>query len=106
METRVLKIFTDDDISKIADTVHVWKTGDGYQDIAGFCKSTKLGEIEENGFVLTPGRYVGTEEIEEDNLDINLKISALISEYENLENQNDILRSQILKALRNLFDAK
>ena len=59
METRVLKVFTDEDIAKIQETVQSWKTGEGYEDVAGFCKSASLREIEKNVFVLTPGRYVG-----------------------------------------------
>ena len=55
METRVLRVFSDEDIAKIGDTVRAWKTGDGYEDVAGFCKSASLEEIEKNGFVLTPG---------------------------------------------------
>jgi len=62
METRVLKVFTDGDIAKIQETVQSWKTGEGYEDVAGFCKSASLEEIEKNGFVITPGRFVGAEE--------------------------------------------
>ena len=58
METRVLKVFTDEDIAKIQETVQSWKTGEGYEDVAGFCKSASFEEIEKNGFVLTPGRYI------------------------------------------------
>ena len=53
METRVLKIVTDEDIAKIATTVQSWKTGDDYEDVAGFCKSVSLEEIEKSGFVDT-----------------------------------------------------
>ena len=66
METRVLKVFTDEDIAKISDLVQAWKSGDGYEDVAGFCKSSSLEEIEKNGFVLTAGRYVGTEDVIDD----------------------------------------
>lgn len=61
METRVLKVFTDEDIAKIQETVQSWKTGEGYEDVAGYCKSASLEEIEKNGFVLTPGWYVGAD---------------------------------------------
>ena len=63
METRVLKVFTDEDIAKIQETVQSWKTGEGYEDVAGFCKSASREEIEKNGFVLTPGRYVGAQSV-------------------------------------------
>jgi type I restriction enzyme M protein len=70
MKTRVERVMTDEDIAKIADTVHAWR-GDGevsesYEDVAGFCYSAKLEEIEKNGFVLTPGRYVGAADVEAD----------------------------------------
>ncbi|MBL0481356.1 SAM-dependent DNA methyltransferase [Aeromonas veronii] len=57
-------------IARIADTFHAWK-GDGeceqsYEDVAGFCRSVTLAEIAEHGHVLTPGRYVGAEEVEDD----------------------------------------
>lgn len=59
MESRVLKVFTDEDIARIAETVGSWKAGEGYEDIPGFCKSVTTEIIENNNFVLTPGRYVG-----------------------------------------------
>jgi type I restriction enzyme M protein len=60
---------TDDDIAKTAGTYHAWrgepKTGK-YEDQPGFCQSAKLEEIAKHGHVLTPGRYVGAEEAEDD----------------------------------------
>ncbi len=70
MEGRVSRVFDDEDIEKIANAVHVWRqsgeTIDAYADVPGFCCSVKLGTIIEHGYVLTPGRYVGTEEVEDD----------------------------------------
>ena len=66
METRVLKVLTDEDIQKVQDTVSSWRTGDGYEDIEGYCKSSTTEEIEQNDFVLTPGRYVGFADEEDD----------------------------------------
>lgn len=70
MISRVQIEFSDTDIEKIADTVHAWR-GDSeikktYIDIAGFCRSVTLAEIAEHGHVLTPGRYVGAEALEDD----------------------------------------
>ena len=81
METRVLKVFTDEDIAKIQETVQSWKTGEGYEDVAGFCKSASIEEIEKNGFVLTPGRYVGADLAVDDGKDFLEKISELNAEF-------------------------
>jgi type I restriction enzyme M protein len=70
METRVNRVLTDEDIAKIASIVHTWRSdsevSETYVNVAGFCCSAKLEEIEKNGFVLTPGRYVGAADIEDD----------------------------------------
>ena len=62
------RIFSDDENLKIIDTYHNWCSDEGYEDISGFCKVSKLDEIAKNDFVLTPGRYVGLniEDSEED----------------------------------------
>lgn len=71
MISRVQSELTDDTIARIADTVAAWR-GEadeavaGYADIPGYCRSVKLAEIAEHGHVLTPGRYVGAEEVEDD----------------------------------------
>lgn len=69
MISRVQTEFTDDVIARIAATVAAWRgeqDAGEYQDTAGYCRSVKLAEIAEHGHVLTPGRYVGAEEIEDD----------------------------------------
>jgi type I restriction enzyme M protein len=70
METRVNRVLTEADIAKIAGTVHAWRSdgevSDSCEDVEGFCYSAKLEEIEKNGFVLTPGRYVGAADVEDD----------------------------------------
>lgn len=70
MVGRVNRVLLDEDIAKIADAVHAWRadgeTDKSYEDRPGFCKSVTLAEVEKNGFVLTPGRYVGSSDVEED----------------------------------------
>lgn len=66
MKDRVLRDFTKDDIAKIADTFHTWQEDKDYEDEAGFCFSATLEDIKKKDFVLTPGRYVGAAEQEED----------------------------------------
>ena len=72
---------TDTDIQKIADTVHAWRsdgeTKEMYADIAGFCRSVPLAEIAEHGHVLTPGRYVGAEAVEDDDESFREKMQQL-----------------------------
>jgi type I restriction enzyme M protein len=69
MISRVQTEFTDEVIAKIAATVAAWRgeaDAGEYQDTAGYCRSVKLAEIAEHGHVLTPGRYVGAEEVDDD----------------------------------------
>ena len=67
MISRVQAEFTDEVIARIAGTVAAWRgEGGEYEDIAGFCRSVPLAEIASHGHVLTPGRYVGAEEVEDD----------------------------------------
>ena len=74
MISRIHKELTADDIADIANTYHAWRgepvvadDGEqGYEDVAGFCRSASLDDIKANDYVLTPGRYVGAAEIEDD----------------------------------------
>lgn len=81
MESRRLRVLDDGDITKIADAYHQWRNRDGdHGDIPGFAKAATLEEIEKHDFVLTPGRYVGTEEAEADGEPIDEKIERLTKE--------------------------
>jgi type I restriction enzyme M protein len=69
---------SDNDIALIASTYHAWRSKDGnYQDKAGFCKSATLDEVRASNYVLVPGRYVGAEEIEDDGVPFDNKMSSL-----------------------------
>ena len=68
------------DIAKISEAYHLWRTkGGAYEDLAGFCKAATLDEVRKHGHVLTPGRYVGTEELEDDGESFDEKMSRLTS---------------------------
>lgn len=70
MISRVQSELSDEVIERIAATVAAWRGEAGageYQDIPGYCRSVPLAEIAQHGHVLTPGRYVGSEAVEEDN---------------------------------------
>lgn len=73
MISRTQRTLEDDDISKVASTYHAWRRdaeslGEDpeYSDTKGFCKSADLDEVAEHNCVLTPGRYVGIAETDED----------------------------------------
>ena len=107
METRVLKIFTDEDIAKIADTVQAWKSGVDYEDVPGFCKSASLEDIRTHGYVLTPGRYVGTGDVDEEfSINFNSKISQLHTTLLSLHEEGKTLDSLILKNIQEISDSE
>lgn len=69
MISRVQAELTDEVIERIGNTVAAWRgesNAGTYEDIPGYCRSVKLEEITQHGHVLTPGRYVGAEEVEDD----------------------------------------
>ena len=102
METKVLKVFTDEDIAKIQDTVQAWKTGEGYEDIAGFCKSESVEGIEKNNFALTPGRYVGTDFSGAEEIDFEEKFAFLTGNLKELWQRSMSLDDIIEKNLSKL----
>ncbi|MBQ7456485.1 MAG: SAM-dependent DNA methyltransferase [Desulfovibrio sp.] len=77
---RRTRILTQDDIKKIADTYHAWRNKDGkYEDVKGFCAAVSLDRVKELDYVLTPGRYVGLPD-EEDDFDFKERFEALKAE--------------------------
>ncbi|GMV83556.1 MAG: type I restriction endonuclease subunit M [Planctomycetota bacterium] len=80
---RVHRELTDADLAKITSTYHAWRGDKGagkYADVAGFCKSATTAEIAAHRFVLTPGRYVGAEEVEDDGEPFERKMARLVGE--------------------------
>jgi type I restriction enzyme M protein len=87
MVDRALRGLSDEDIAKIADTYHAWRGTRSaaqkhltYEDRPGFCKSVSLSDIKAADYVLTPGRYVGAAQVEDDGEPINDKIQRLTKE--------------------------
>jgi len=100
---RRLRVLRPEDIRKIADTYHEWQKGsDGnYQDIAGFCKSASLQEVRNLDYVLTPGRYVGLPD-EDDDFDFMERFSKLKAEFEEQIKEEGRLNKLILENLARL----
>ena len=105
--SRVQIELPDADIERIAQTVANWR-GEPldvggeiaeYQNIAGFCRSVKLAEIAEHAHVLTPGRYVGLPE-DEDDFDFNERFTALKAEFEEQLKEEENLNLLIAENLK------
>ena len=82
MVDRTHRELTDEDVARIAGTYHAWrgeKDAGEYEDVPGFCKSASLEEIRKHGHVLTPGRYVGAEEVEDDGEPFEEKMQRLVA---------------------------
>ena len=137
MVDRVLRAFTDEDTQSIVSTFHAWKRGpilspsprEGrergmsdrggqttdesttcYRDIPGFCKSATLDEIAEHGYVLTPGRYVGAEEVEDDGVPFAEKMEGLTRELATQFHESEKLQASsscvlVSRLLCNVFAA-
>jgi type I restriction enzyme M protein len=96
---------TGEHVARIADTYHAWRGEPGlpaYQDIPGFCRSATLDEIRAHGFVLTPGRYVGAEEIEDDDEPFEEKMARLVETLEEQFAESARLEEQIRVNLKKL----
>jgi type I restriction enzyme M protein len=97
--------FTPENIKKISDTVRAWRGEEGageYQDIAGFCKSATLEEIEKANYVLTPGRYVGIEDEVDDGVLFADKVGKLTKELEEYFEQSAALEKKIKEHLKGI----
>ena len=94
--SRKNKAFNDDDIKQIADVYHNWRNIDcSYEDVQGFCKSATLAEVEANNFVLTPGRYVGTEEAEDDGISYDEKVTEISQNLKGYFEKSTALQERI-----------
>jgi type I restriction enzyme M protein len=121
MVSRVNRELTQEDIEKIVDTYHSWKsdtdallteaekagivldmTIPAYVDIPGFCKSATTAEIAAHGYVLTPGRYVGAEEVEDDGEPFEEKMPRLVAELNAQFAESARLETAIRKNLQGL----
>lgn len=106
MVDRAERALSDEDIAKIANTYHSWRgtasaveAGLTYDDEAGFCYSASLAEIKAADYALTPGRYVGAAEVEDDGEPIEEKIARLSKElfeqFEEAERLAAVVREQL-----------
>lgn len=113
MESRKLRVFTDEDINKVTDTYHTWRNAavsssavenpsavdssqNEYQNTDGFCYSATLEEVQKQDYKLTPGIYVGTEEVEDDGIPFEEKMQSLQEQLKQQFAEGDKLQQEIL----------
>ena len=98
MKDRIHRELTDEDIRKIGDTVAAFQEGT-LENVAGFCAVADLQEIAKQDFILTPGRYVGIEEQEDDGEPFEEKMTRLTGELSELFAQSHALENEIRQKL-------
>jgi len=103
MVNRRNKEFAPEDIAKIAGTYHAWRGEGGvYEDQPGFCKAATMDEVSANNYVLMPGRYVGTEEAEEDGVPFDEKMNALTAQLAEQFAHGNELQERIRENLKGI----
>jgi type I restriction enzyme M protein len=102
MADRTHRELTADDIARVAGTYHAWRDGGDYEDEPGYCKAAALEDIQKNNYVLTPGRYVGVPDLEEDDEPFEEKMARLTKElYQQME-EGQKFNTEIRKNLKDL----
>ena len=102
---RTRRELTDEEVKKIADTYHAWRgepNAGEYADVAGFCKSASLEDIQKHGHILTPGRYVGAADQEDDSEPFEEKMLRLASQWREQRTQAAELDAAIEANLKHL----
>jgi type I restriction enzyme M protein len=100
---RTRKEFSGDDVAKIAGIYHAWRQGKGYSDVAGFCKSATLDEIKGHNHVLTPGRYIGAADVEDDDVPFPERFAVLRTKLEEQFSEantlSDMIRAKLARVV-------
>jgi type I restriction enzyme M protein len=104
MVDRTRKEFSDADIHMITRAYHAWRHNTGaYEDVPGFCRSASLGEIKEQNYTLTPGRYVGAANVEDDSVPFAERLAQLQASLETQFVQAEKLTAKIRMHLSGLI---
>ncbi|WP_246745028.1 N-6 DNA methylase [Thiospirochaeta perfilievii] len=103
MIDRKLRELKTEDIEKIAETYHSWRTEGGeYQDVKGFSKAAKLEDIIKHDYILTPGRYVGIPDEEDDGIPFEDKMAELTSKLSEQFSKSNQLEKEIRENLKSI----
>lgn len=98
MVTRKLREFTDEDIAKVAGAFNAFREGT-FEPEKGFSAEATIEDIAKQDYILTPGRYVGIADVEEDDEPFDDKMKRLTGELSELFEESDRLQEQIKKNL-------
>ena len=97
--SRKQKEFSEAEIRRIAQTYHTWRGTqwgeNNYEDVPGFCKSATLAEVEQHGYTLTPGRYVGATDTEDDDIMFEEDMQRLTAELSGLFRSGGKLEAEV-----------
>src|SRR5690606_24486870 len=102
MTDRVHRDLADEDIDLITETYHNWRKSENYLDVKGFCKSAKTDEVVKHNYVLTPGRYVGIEDEEDDGVPFETKMADLTTVLKEQMAKEEALNEEIKQQLANI----
>ncbi|WP_346017136.1 class I SAM-dependent DNA methyltransferase [Pseudenhygromyxa sp. WMMC2535] len=102
METRVHRVFSEQDVGVIVNAYHTWRKGEGYEDAAGFCKAATKEYICAHDFVLTPGRYVDPVNTEDNGEPFEKRMRSLTTRFFEQIGESGRLEAQIRAELRRL----
>lgn len=106
MQDRVHRDFSEDDIALITNTYHNWRASTSsatkYEDIKGFCKAASLEAIKKHNHVLTPGRYVGIPDEEDDGIPFETKMTDLTATLKEQMQEEEALNQEIKSQLANI----
>lgn len=101
MEDNTHRAFSEQDIEKIAGTYHEWRNKSGsYQDVKGYCKSVGIDGVKKHNYVLTPGRYAGVKDEEDDGIPFEKKISGFMSELRAQQVEEEKINNEIWSSLK------
>jgi len=103
MADRTHRELTDEDVQQIAQVYHSWRgEGGEYEDVRGFCKSVQLDDVKKHDYILTPGRYVGFAEEEEDPEEFEEKMQKLTAKLAEQFNKSEELERDIKTNIKGL----
>ena len=100
MVTRRLRELSEEDIKKVAETYHNYQNSENYDNINGFCYCALTEEIKSNDYVLTPGRYVGVEDVEDDGIPFDEKMKNITSDISKQFEESHRLEEEIKRNLK------